>query len=244
MSGHSKWATIKRQKGANDAKRGQLFTKLGNTVAVAAKSGGDPTMNPTLALAIEKAKAANMPNANIERSIKRGTGELGGDQITEYTYEGYGPGGTAIIVEAASDNKNRISTEVKTAFSKHGGNLAETGAVAYQFDRRGVIRVKAGDDPETTLLEVLDAGAQDASEEGDEIIVYTEMKDLAAVRNKLKEGGIEVIEAELAYIPKNTVEVGDQSTAQKLVRLLEAIDDIDDVTNTYSNFEIAEGIEI
>ena len=242
MSGHSKWATIKRAKGANDAKRGQLFTKLAATIAVAAKGGGDPTMNSALALAIEKAKAANMPGANIDKAIKRGTGELGGAQIMEFTYEGYGPGGAAVIVEAASDNKNRISTDVKTAFSKHGGNMAETGAVAYQFTRKGVIRVKAGADPETTLLTVLDAGAEDAVEEGDEIIVYTDMKDLATIRSALKDAGLEVIAAELAYIPNTTIAITDATTAQKLVRLMDALDDIDDVTETYSNFDIDESL--
>ena len=169
MAGHSKWAKIKRQKAGNDAKRGAEFTKLGNAIAVAAKGGGDPDMNFALRLAIDKAKAANMPNANIEKSIKRGTGELGGDVIEEYTFEGYGPGGIGIIVEAASDNRNRTTTEVRTAFSKNGGNRAESGAVAFQFTRKGVIRVKASG--EEALLQVIDAGAEDAAEEDGELVV-------------------------------------------------------------------------
>lgn len=238
MSGHSKWATIKRQKGANDAKRGAIFTKLGNAIAVAAKNGGDPDMNPTLALAIDKAKSANMPNANIEKSIKRGTGELGGAAIEEYVFEGYGPGGIGIIVEAASDNKNRITAEVRTAFSKNGGNIAESGSVAFQFTRKGVIRVKSGDDAEETLLAVLDAGAEDAGEDEDNIIVYTAMQDLGKVRNAIKELGIEVIDAELSYEPNQTMNLEGDS-AQKAIKLMEAIEDIEDVTNTYSNFDIA-----
>ncbi len=240
MSGHSKWAKIKRGKASEDAKRGAIFTKLGNAIALAAKNGGDPSMNPTLQLAIDKAKAANLPNSNIEKAIKRGTGELGGAVIDEYMFEGYGPGGTGIIVEAAADNKNRISTEVKTAFSKNGGNLAESGSVAFQFTRKGVIRVKPGVDAEETLLIVLDAGADDAVEEEGEIIVYTGMKDLASVRDVIKEASVEVIDAELSYIANETMIIEDADKAAKVIKLLEAIEDIEDVTNTYSNFDIKE----
>lgn len=236
MSGHSKWETIKRAKGANDAKRGALFTKLGNAVAVAARGGADPEMNFSLRLAIDKAKAANMPMANIQRSIDRGSGKLGGEQIQEVMYEGYGPGGVAILVECATDNIHRTYPFVKTAFSKHGGNIAEKGAVAYQFDRKGVIRVKGtGED---LLLQVLDAGAEDANEEGEETIVYTNAKDLATVRKALEESDLEVTGAELLFIPNSTVEVEDEATQAKVMRLMEALEDLDDVTNTYTNFDI------
>lgn len=241
MSGHSKWATIKRKKGVTDAKRGQLFTKLGNAIAIAAKSGGNPDLNPTLALAIEKAKTANMPNVNIERSIKRGTGELGGAQIQEMTYEGYGPGGIAVIVQCASDNKNRTYSDVRTVFSKNGGNIAETGAVAFQFERKGVVRIKVTDDMDEAILSALDSGADDANEEDGELIVYTEGKALAKVRDGLKATGLEVLEASLSYVPKNIVTINDKGIAEKVMRLMNALDDLDDVTEVYSNFDIIDG---
>lgn len=240
MSGHSKWSKIKRQKGAADAKRGQIFTRLGNMIAIAAKTGGDPDTNPSLALAIEKAKAANMPNANIERSIKRGTGELGGQIIQELLFEGYGPGGIGIIVEAASDNRNRTTAEVRTAFNKNGGNLAETGAVAFQFTRKGMIRVKVAGDKEEAELIAIDAGAEDVVEEDNELIIYTDMKSLGTVRDNLKQAGLKIEEADLAYVPNAEVKVTDVDIARKIVKLMDAIEEIDDVTNTYSNFDIPE----
>lgn len=237
MSGHSKWSKIKRQKGANDAKRGAVFTKLGNVIAIAARGGADPDTNFSLRLAIDKARAANMPNANIQRSIDRGSGKLGGEQIQEIMYEGYGPGGVAILVECATDNVNRTYPEVRLAFSKHGGNLAEKGAVAFQFSRKGMIRVKGtGED---ILLQVLDAGAEDAIEEDEEIIVYTNPKDLASVRETLQRAEISIIESELTFVPNNTVEISDEQTQGKVVRLMEALDELDDVTNTYTNFDIS-----
>jgi YebC/PmpR family DNA-binding regulatory protein len=240
MSGHSKWSTIKRQKGAKDAARGAVFTRLGNAIAVAAKSGADPDMNFTLRLAIDKAKAANMPLANIQRSIDRGSGKLGGEQIQEVMYEGYGPAGVAILVECATDNLNRTYPEVRLAFSKHGGNIAEKGAVAFQFDRKGMIRVKGGGDD--LMLQVLDAGAEDMTEDGDESIVYTDPKELAKVRDALKEAGIEIIEAELTYVPNNTVEVTEEAAAGKIMRLMDALESLDDVTNTHVNFDIDESL--
>jgi YebC/PmpR family DNA-binding regulatory protein len=234
MSGHSKWSTIKRQKGAKDAARGAVFTKLGNAIAIAARGGADPEMNFNLRLAIDRAKAANMPNANIQRSIDRGSGKLGGEQIQEVMYEGYGPGGVAILVECATDNLNRTYPEVRLAFSKHGGNMAEKGAVAFQFDRKGVIRVKGvGED---LLLQVLDAGAEDAIEEDGETVVYTDPKDLAKVRTALQEAGLEITEAELTFVPNNTVNVEDEATLGKIMRLMDALDELDDVTNTHTNF--------
>ena len=242
MSGHSKWSTIKRQKGAKDAARGAIFTRLGNAIAIAARSGADPDMNFTLRLAIDKAKAANMPMANIQRSIDRGSGKLGGEQIQEIMYEGYGPGGVAILVECATDNINRTYPEVRLAFSKHGGNIAEKGAVAFQFDRKGMIRVRGGGDD--LMMEVLNAGAEDMIEEGEESVVYTDPKELAKVRDALKKTGIEITEAELTYVPNTTIEITDESTAGKIMRLMDALEAQDDVTNTHVNFDIAEGISI
>lgn len=240
MSGHSKWSTIKRQKGAKDAARGAVFTKLGNAIAIAARGGADPDMNFALRLAIDKAKAANMPMANIQRSIDRGSGKLGGEQIQEVLYEGYGPGGVAILVECATDNINRTYPEVRLAFSKHGGNIAEKGAVVFQFDHKGMIRVKGGGDE--LMLQAIDAGAEDMQEEDEESVIYTAKNDLAKVRDSLKEQGIEILEAELTYVPNNTVEITDQATAGKIMRLMDALESIDDVSNTHVNFDIADDI--
>jgi YebC/PmpR family DNA-binding regulatory protein len=238
MSGHSKWSTIKREKGAKDAARGALFTRLGHAIALAARSGADPDTNFSLRLAVDKARASNMPTANIQRSIDRGSGKLGGAQIQEVMYEGYGPGGVAILVECATDNLNRTYPEVKLAFSKHGGNIAEKGAVAFQFDHKGMIRVNAkGDD---LLLHAIEAGAEDVQEEGDESVIYTAATDLAKVRDALKEAGVEITEAELTYVPNNTVEITDQATATKIMKIMDVLDSLDDVTNTHVNFEIPE----
>lgn len=231
MSGHSKWSTIKRQKAVTDAKRGAVFTRLGNMIAIAARGGVDPLMNSTLAMAIEKAKAANMPLANIERAIQR-VSDKSAAQLHELTYEGYGPGGVAILVECATDNINRTYPEVKNAFNKKGGSIAEKGAVSFQFDRKGVITVKAtGED---ALLAVLDAGAEDATEQDGEMVVYTDPKELAKVRDAIKNQGLEIIDAELSYIPNTTVSV-DEEKQHKLFSLLEALEDLDDVVNTHSN---------
>lgn len=241
MSGHSKWATIKRQKGANDAKRGALFTKLGNQLVVAARGGTDPATNSALAMVIEKAKSANMPMSNIERSIQRAA-DKDAAQLEEIMYEGYGPGGVAVLVECATDNKNRTYPEVRLAFSKTGGNMAEPGSVAFQFARRGLIRVKGSG--EDLLLQILDAGADDAVEEEGEIIVYTAPNDLAKVRDGLKNSGVEVSEAELTYVPNNTIEIDNPETARKIIRLMDALEDLADVTATHTNFDIAPGIEV
>lgn len=239
MSGHSKWSTIKREKGAKDAARGAVFTKLGNAIALAARGGTDPDTNFALRLAIDKAKAANMPSANIQRALDR-IKDKNAAQLQEVLYEGYGPGGVAILVEVATDNINRTYPMVRLAFSKHGGNIAEKGAVAFQFDRKGTIRVKAtGDD---FMLQALDAGAEDVQEEGDESVVYTASTDLAKVRDALKEQGIEITEAELTYVPNTTIEVTDEATAGKIMRLMDALDELDDVTNTHVNFDIDESL--
>jgi len=232
MSGHSKWSTIKRQKAVTDAKRGAVFTRLGNQIAIAARSGSDPEMNPSLAMAIEKAKLANMPLSNIERAIQR-VSDKSAAQLQEVLYEGYGPGGVAVLVECATDNLNRTYPEVKHAFTKCGGNIAEKGAVAFQFSRKGVIRVKGSS--EDILLQVLDAGAEDASEEGEETIVYTDPKELAKVRDNLKEAGLELIDAELTYEPVNTVSIEDEEVMGKVERLMDSLDELDDVVNTHVN---------
>lgn len=237
MSGHSKWSTIKRQKGAKDAARGALFTKLGNAIAIAARGGTDPDINFALRLAIDKAKAANMPMANIQRSIDR-VKDKSSAQLQEVMYEGYGPGGVAVLVECATDNTNRTYPDVKLAFSKHGGSIGEKGSVAFQFDHKGMIRVKAtGDD---VLLQALDAGAEDVQEEDGESVIYTAPTDLAKVRDALREAGLEVTEAELTYVPNNTIEISDAATAGKIMRMMDALDDLDDVTNTHVNFDIPE----
>lgn len=239
MSGHSKWSTIKRQKGAKDAARGAVFTKLGNAIAIAARGGTDPETNFSLRLAIDRAKAANMPGANIQRSIDR-VKDKSAAQLQEVLYEGYGPGGTAILVECATDNINRTLPDVRTAFSKHGGNLAEKGSVVFQFDRKGMIRVRgSGDD---ILLAALDAGADDVQDEDNESVIYTADKDLAKVRDALKAAGLEITEAELTYVPNNTIEIADQATANKIMRLLDALEDLDDVTTTHTNFDLPENL--
>ncbi|MDQ2973305.1 MAG: YebC/PmpR family DNA-binding transcriptional regulator [bacterium] len=232
MSGHSKWATIKRAKGANDAKRGAVFTKLGNLIAIAARGGIDPATNSSLAMAIEKAKQANMPLSNIERAIAR-VADKSAAQLIEVMYEGYGPGGTAILVECATDNINRTYPEVRNAFNKHGGNMAEKGAVAFQFERKGSIRVKGIG--EEVLLQVLDAGAEDALEHDGETIVTTDPKELAKVRDAIKQQGLEVTESELTYQPNSTVEINDGTVESKLMRLMDALEDLDDVVNTHTN---------
>lgn len=237
MSGHSKWSTIKRQKGAKDAARGALFTKLGNAIAVAARDGTDPESNFGLRLAIDKAKTANMPAANIQRSIDR-VKDKAAAQIQEVLYEGYGPGGVAILVECATDNINRTYPDVRLAFSKHGGNIAEKGAVAFQFDHKGMIRVsQLGDE---VLMQALDAGAEDVQEEDGGSLIYTDPKELAKVRQALSDAGLKIEEAELTYVPQNTVAISDAATAGKIMRLMDALEEVDEVTNTHVNFDIPE----
>lgn len=243
MAGHSKWAQIKRQKGANDAKRGALFSKLGKQLAVAARGGTDPAHNANLAMMIEKAKSVNMPMSNIERAIQRAS-DKNAAQLEEITYEGYGPGGVAVLVECATDNKNRTYPEVRLAFSKTGGSMAEPGSVAFQFSRKGVIRVKGtGDELE---LKAIEAGAEEIYTEPElgETVIHTAQSDLAKVRDTLREQGVEVLEAELTYVPNNNLEISDPETARKIIRLMEALEDVEDVTATHTNFEIGSGVEV
>lgn len=240
MSGHSKWATTHRQKAIVDAKRGAVFTRIGNMIAIAARGGVDPAINTSLALAIEKAKAANMPAANIQRAIDR-VADKNAAQLEETTYEAYGPGGVAFIIETATDNKNRTYPEVRTAVTKNGGTMADAGSVMFQFTRKGVIRVSAtGED---ALLTVLDAGAEDANEADGEIVVYTDMKDLAKVRSAIVEAGLIVADAELQYIANNEVPVDNAETARKVMKVYDALEDLDDVTGVHTNADITVDVD-
>lgn len=235
MSGHSKWSKIKRDKGANDAKRGAVFTRIGNQIAIAARSGIDPEMNAALAMAIEKARQANMPKDNIQRSIDR-VADKSAAALEEITYEAMGPGGVGIIIETATDNRNRTLPDVKTALVKNGGRIADAGSVMFQFSRKGVVHVAAtGED---ALMTMLDAGAEDAVEDGDETIVYTDQKDLMKVRSALIEAGLSVVDAELEYVPNAPVTIEDQEIADKVMRVLDALDDLDDVVNVHTNADI------
>ncbi len=241
MSGHSKWSTIKREKGAKDAKRGAVFTKLGNMIAIAARGGADPTMNPTLAMAVEKARMANMPVANIQRAIDR-VSDKSQAVLEEITYEAYGPGGIALLIETATDNKNRTYPEVRTAVTKHGGTMADAGSVAFQFTRKGqIILNETGDD---ALLTALDAGAEDAREEDGEMLVYTDQRELHNVLKALKEAGLKITEAGLTYVPAAEVRIDNPETARKVMNLLDAIDDVDDVVDVHTNADIADDITI
>lgn len=240
MAGHSKWSKIKRDKGVNDAKRGAIFTKIGNQIAIAARQGTDPTMNPALAMAIETAKGANMPLANIQRAIDR-VADKNAAQLEEVTYEAYGPGGVGIIIEAATDNRNRTFPEVRTALTKNGGTMADSGSVMFQFERKGVVRV--GATGEDALLQVLDAGAEDAAEEDGELVVYTGAKDLAKVRGAIAENGLKILEAELQYVPNATVPIDDAEVAGKVMRVMDALDDLDDVVNVHTNADITVDVE-
>lgn len=240
MSGHSKWSTIKREKGAKDAKRGAIFTKIGNQIAIAARAGTDPSMNSALSLAIEKAKQANMPVANIQRAIDR-VSDKNAAVLEEATYEGMGPGGVGIIIETATDNKNRTFPDVRNALTKNGGRMADAGSVMFQFTRKGVISVPAtGED---VLLSVLDAGAEDAIEEDGETVVYTDQKDLAKVRGELVANGLEIGSAELQYVPNMPVTIDDKEQAGKVLKLLDALDELDDVTNVHTNADITVDVE-
>lgn len=233
MSGHSKWATTKRQKAVVDAKRGALFTKIGNQIAIAARSGTDPAMNPSLAMVLEKARHANMPKANIERAIARAADKSAAALIEE-VYEAYGPGGVGIVIEVATDNKNRTMPEVRHTLDKSGGRMADPGSVMFQFTRKGVIEIS--EKGEDALMAALEAGAEDASEEDEGIVIYTASSDLMKVRKALVDGGFTVTSAELQYVPNNYVPVEGEN-AEKLEKLLSAVDDLDDVTNVYTNAE-------
>jgi YebC/PmpR family DNA-binding regulatory protein len=244
MSGHSKWSSIKHKKGSQDAKRGQLFSKLSRAIIVAAREGGpDPEANATLAAAIQKARDNSMPKDNIERAIARGTGGTGDAEAYEtVTYEGYGPNGVAVLVEALTDNRNRTAADVRHVFAKNDGNLGASGAVAWLFERKGVILVPDATDEDEVMLAAADAGAEDVHHEGTSYEVTCSLDDLAAVRAALEEAGVEVESAELTMLPKTTVRIEDEAAARKLLRLMDALEDNDDVQDVYANFDIPEGI--
>ncbi len=243
MSGHSKWSTIKRQKGANDAKRGALFTKVAREISVAARQGGgDPDANYRLRLAIEKARSVNMPADNIKRAIERAIGGGDAEQFEEIVYEGYGPGGVAILVEAATDNRNRTAADVRSIFSKAGGTLAGAGAVAWQFEQRGAIVIpRNGVDPDEVALAAIDAGADDVDTDDDSIEVLTQPADLEAVRKALEGSGVTIESAELILNPKSRIDIEAQQARQNL-RLIELLEDHDDVQRVTANFELPDEV--
>src|SRR6202046_2870224 len=240
MSGHSKWATIKHKKGALDAKRGKIFTRVIKEIMIAARNGGDPDMNPRLRTAIVAAKAVSMPADNIKRAIMRGTGELEGGQIDEIMYEGYGPGGAAVLVQVATDNKNRTVSEIRHAFSKNGGNLGQEGSVSWMFERKGQIIIekdKAGEDQLMNL--VLEAGAEDMRDDGEDWEVISPPESHAEVLESIKKAGITTASDEIAMIPKNLTKL-EGKNASAMLRLSEALEEHDDVQNVYSNFDVDE----
>ena len=241
MSGHSKWASIKHQKGVTDARRGQLFTKLTREIIIAAKEGGGSVdMNFRLRLAVQKARDANMPMDNIERAIKKGTGEIEGGQLSELTLEGYGPNGIAILVTALADNRNRAIQEVRSTFTKFGGSLGEAGCVAWMFDNKGVITVNpGGKDPDEIALAAIDAGAEDVDTEGETIEVTTLPEDLEKVREALEKESVEIESSETSMVPKTMVELDEKAGVQAL-RLMERLEELDDVQDVYSNADIPE----
>ena len=243
MSGHSKWATIKHKKAANDKARGKLFAKLLRQVEVAAREGGgDPDMNPTLRTMFQKARDASIPIDTIERAVKRGTGELEGVTYEQITYEGYAPGGVAVMVEVLTDNRNRTGAEIRNIFSKNGGSMAEPGAVAWQFDRKGQIIVPRSVDEEELMLTALDAGAEDIVDDGDSWRVTTPPTELHAVRTALDEAGIPVDSSDLTMVPQATVPLDTAEAAKKVLRLIDALDDHDDVQAVHANFDIPDAI--
>ncbi len=240
MAGHSKWANIKHKKEKSDAQKGKLFTKLGREISVAVKEGGsNPETNPRLRDAIAKAKAANMPNDNIMRIIKKAAGELETVNYEEVTYEGYGPNGVAIIVEALTDNRNRTASDIRHLFERHGGNLGATGCVSWMFDRKGLLVIEKGDnvDEEKLMMEALDAGAEDISDEEDVFEIITAPSDFSSVREQLEKAGFSFVSAEIAMIPQNYVELNEEATS-KVMNLIEKLEDHDDVQNVFTNLKM------
>jgi len=245
MSGHSKWSTIKHKKAATDAKRGKIFTKLIKEITIAARmGGGDPDANPRLRTALAAARAENMPKDNMERAVKKGTGELEGVNYEEVTYEGYGAGGAAVFIESLTDNKNRTVADVRHIFSKAGGNLGESGCVAYMFDKKGYLVVEQSATDEDTLMEVaLDAGAEDVREDGENFEVITEPSDFEDVRAAIETAGIPTIDAEVTMLPQTVTPVAGKE-AEQMVRLMEALEDCDDVQKVYTNADLPDDMEI
>jgi YebC/PmpR family DNA-binding regulatory protein len=239
MSGHSKWSTIKHKKGAADAKRGKIFTRIAKEITIAAREGGDTDANTALRLAVDKAKAANMPKDNIERAIKRGTGELEGGELIDAIYEAYGPHGIGILVEVLTDNRNRAVADVRHAVNKYGGTMAEAGAVSWQFTRKGYIGITETVDQDEVFLVAADAGAEDV-QFGDEVIeIYVDLDAFQAVRQALAEAGIPMEEASLVYDPNNPMEL-DEAQSVQVMNLIERIEDLDDVQNVYTNLDVSD----
>ncbi|MDY6831170.1 MAG: YebC/PmpR family DNA-binding transcriptional regulator [Thermodesulfobacteriota bacterium] len=243
MSGHNKWSSIKHKKGAADAKRGKVFTKLIKEITLAARTGGgDPAANPRLRTAISAAKDENMPKDNIERAIKKGTGDLEGVNYEENTYEGYGPGGAAVLVESLTDNKNRAVSEIRHIFSKHNGNMGENGCVAWMFDKKGYIEVEKSATEEDRLMEVaIEAGAEDVRESDDTFEVITEVEDLETVRQALDGASIQYAFAEITMLPQTVVDLDDK-TSEQMIRLLDALDDCEDVQKVYTNASLSDSV--
>ena len=243
MSGHSKWATIKHKKGAADKARGKLFAKLIRQVEVAAREGGgDPEANPTLRTMFQKARDASVPLDTIERAIKRGTGDLEGVVYEQITYEGYAPGGVAVLVDVLTDNRNRTGSEIRNVFSKHGGSMAEPGAVAWQFERKGVVLVDRAADEEELMLVALEAGAEDLADDGEAWRITTPPTELHAVREALEGAGVAVASSELTMLPSATIPVAESDVAKRVLRLVDALDDNDDVQDVYANFDIDDSV--
>ena len=244
MSGHSKWANIQHRKGRQDAKRGKEFTKAAKEIIIAAESGGDPAGNPRLRAAIAAAKSINLPKDKIESAIRKGTGQDAGGELFEITYEGYATGGVAVIVETATDNKNRTVAEVRHLFTKHGGSMGESGSVSFMFDRLGVITLSKEKyaEEDTVMNFALEAGADDVKDDDDIWSIHTAMEDFSLVRDSLEKQGVEMESAALAFVPKNYVPV-DKETAEKLIRFNDALEDLDDVQNIYFNFDLPDDFE-
>lgn len=243
MSGHSKWHSIKHKKGAADAARGKLFARLCREIEVAARTGGgDPDSNATLRTKIQKARDASVPKDNIENAVKRGTGELEGVQYEQLNYEGYAPNGVAVYVECLSDNRNRTGSEIKNIFSRNGGSLAEPGAVAWQFERKGVIITAAGADEDQVMLVALDAGAEDIAEQGGGFSITTPPSDVLTVRAALEESGIGVESADTTMVASTQIELADEGSAKQVLRVIDALEDHDDVQGVYANFDIPESV--
>ncbi len=240
MSGHSKWHSIKHKKGAADAKRGKIFTKVAAEIAVAAKDGGDPDMNFKLRLAIQKAKAVNMPSTNIDRAIARGSGTAGGPALEELTYEGYGPSGVAVMVSALTDNRNRTGAEIKSAFSKYGGNLGAVGSVGYLFEKKGVVVCKEGADKEKLELIAIDAGATDIDDSAEQLIIYTAPNDVDKMREALGEDNVESADTE--QIASQTIQVDDEKKASSLMKMVDMLEGFEDVVEVSGNYDISDEI--
>lgn len=242
MSGHSKWSTIKRQKEATDIKRGKIFSKLAKAITLTAREGADPETNFKLRLEIEKAKQANMPKENIERAITRASGEAGEGQLREVVYEGYGPGGVAIIAEAATDNRNRTTAEMKQLFERGGGSLGGPGTVTYQFKPMGLITVEKTNNPDEQILKIIDLGVEDVEEAKDALEVYIQSQNLGEVKEKLNQSGFKVLNAELVKQPKNEIQISEPGKATKVLKLMNSLQEHDDIQRVFANFDIPEEV--